>query len=58
MHILLPAVTSTGHATYSADDRTTTEEQQTFCHNVVVAVIEIVQNRIENGGDAFTHNTC
>jgi hypothetical protein len=41
MHISLPAVTSTSHTTYSADDRTTNKEQQTFRHIVVVAIVDI-----------------
>jgi hypothetical protein len=52
MHILLPAVTIV-----SAMTEQQTEEQQTLCHNDVVAVIEIVPNPIENTGDAFTHDT-
>jgi hypothetical protein len=41
MHISLPAVTSTGDATYGADDRTTKEEEQAFRHTAVVAVVDV-----------------
>jgi hypothetical protein len=41
MHISLPAVTSTGDATHSADDRQETEEQQHFRHTAVVAVVDV-----------------
>jgi hypothetical protein len=41
MHISLPAVSSTGDATYGADNRTTKEEEQAFRHTAVVAVVDV-----------------
>jgi hypothetical protein len=41
MHISLPAVTSTGHLRTAPTTEQQTEEQQTFCHVVVVAVVDV-----------------